>query len=317
MKTEQKKPSTRCLFSHESRYIPADGFTLIEVLVAIAIIGAMVGLLLPALQSARASARKVDCGNRLKQIALAAHGFETRSGHFPSFSVPDEVNPLRRQHNLFAFLLRDLEQSALADQYSFDHEWFEALRPTPETANLRLSKISIPSVLCPSSPQESLTGTADYAICVGLSSDSDGARQRLLNEGTITPRTDWRGMLAPIDPHSRRFLKIRRQDIGDGLSGTIMLCEDSARPDYYIAGTRRYDSGIAPVSGALWADPEGEFSVNVLCNGSLINCNNDNEIYSFHAEGANFAFGDGSVRFLAESVSAEALVSLTTRNAED
>lgn len=110
----------------------------------------------------------------------------------------------------------------------------------------------------------------------------------------------------------------------DGASHTIMFSPDAGRPMKFEDGVNKnvYSSSgvwLNPVSGARWASPDTEFWTHNICAGtrSMINCNNDNEVYSFHVGGGYFSFADGSVHFLADSLDIDVQVSLNTRAGED
>lgn len=310
--------------SNHREFSPLHGFTLIELLVVLGITGILFAITLPAVQSARESARKTGCTNNLRQVALAVHHFEARHTYFPpAFTNSDLKNPTRKKHNIISFLLADLEQQNLADQYSFEYHWFEALRPTPETSNRKLAETPIEGLKCPSSEWNEYAAASDYAVCTQISPRDHAARSRLLKAGLIRPRKQWVSMLYSFGENTLsgentgELRRVRRRQIGDGLSHSMMLFEDAGRPALYVAGRRVTGSGKEPLPGALWADSEAEFSIHDVCNNSLMNCNNGDEIYSFHISGCNFAFGDGSIRFLHENIDPDLFVSLFTSNAGD
>ncbi|MEO0532200.1 MAG: DUF1559 domain-containing protein [Planctomycetota bacterium] len=110
----------------------------------------------------------------------------------------------------------------------------------------------------------------------------------------------------------------------DGLSKTFMLFEDAGRPLHFVLGENIEDSdgdgNLGVESGGGWAD---ENSYGVLGNSidcgatTLMNCSNWDEIYSFHAGGAMFLYGDGSVHYHGEDLDNELFITLFTRAAGD
>jgi prepilin-type processing-associated H-X9-DG protein len=104
-----------------------------------------------------------------------------------------------------------------------------------------------------------------------------------------------------------------------------MIFEDAARPEKFdqyknlVDGITNAESTNATVAtGRNWADHQSFYDVHELCGGTqMMNCTNDNEIYSFHVGGCNFTMGDGSVRLFQENMNAEVFVSLFTRAGGD
>jgi prepilin-type N-terminal cleavage/methylation domain-containing protein/prepilin-type processing-associated H-X9-DG protein len=269
------------------------GFTLVELLVVIAVIGTLVALLLPAVQSAREAARRAQCSSHLKQIGLGILNYESTHHVFPPTFTRDP------DHHLLTFLLPYVEQQAAYAKYTFAKDWSAA-----ENKTARDTEIAI--FICPSTPGQRKY-CSDYAAGTRIESR---VWKPLVSSGAITMRTQWLNVF--VDD-AWRCTAIA--EVTDGLSNTFMLFEVAGRPDSYRLGILEPGRTI---SGARWADDESPFWVQRMCNGSqLVNCSNNNEICSFHPTGANFLYGDGSARFHSETIDPETFVSLFTRAAGD
>ncbi|RIK80724.1 MAG: hypothetical protein DCC67_08990 [Planctomycetota bacterium] len=314
-------------------------FTLVELLVVIAIIGVLVALLLPAVQAARESARRSQCTNHLKQMALATLNYDEAKKELPPIYVflpRPNFRPIPAPaHGTHIYLLPYLEQQAIFDAYDFTVRW-------NHINNRKAIDVSISTFICPSAPaptertRETANGdpggaVADYGVNGRI---SPCAVPVLLATG-IKQRPDWQHLFTGVkeyedfDSHCNggRVLpgqdgKTRLQLVTDGLSNTILYCPDAGRPDFWEDGinkTVRPSGALQQASGSRWADPDNEWWSHEICAGgtSLMNCNNENENYSFHVGGGMYAFADGSVHFLPSTMDIDIQVSLMTRAGDD
>ncbi|MEO1527087.1 MAG: DUF1559 domain-containing protein [Planctomycetota bacterium] len=140
-----------------------NGFTLIELLVVIAIIGIMVGLLLPAVQSAREAARRMQCQNNLKQLALATHNFESTYKEFPPGLTTFQFRPNPSGsvvnwygNTMFAYLLPFVEEPGIYERWDWSDTFAASQKNTSDPAQPGLRNRNAPSAsmvrtfLCPS-----------------------------------------------------------------------------------------------------------------------------------------------------------------------
>jgi prepilin-type N-terminal cleavage/methylation domain-containing protein/prepilin-type processing-associated H-X9-DG protein len=295
------------------------GYTLVELLVSIAIIAILIGLLVPAVQKVREAANRTQCANNLKQLGLAFHDYHDSKRAFPPAFVnngPYGTSGFSFTHGWGAFLLPFIEQEALAKLYRWDLPLYEVGNQPVMTQHLSVFQ-------CPSTPEPNrfmefgpfaFFGTkgacGDYAATLGLD-------PVLVQQGLVPAVGDLRGVLtpAPTLAHVRH--------ITDGTSNTILLAEAAGRPRLWQAGRMGPDQKL---EGGAW----NHFKGGIVLRGSLpdgtwpkvpgpcaINCINDGELYAFHPGGANTVFADGSVHFLSAGTNIRVLAALITRAGEE
>jgi prepilin-type N-terminal cleavage/methylation domain-containing protein/prepilin-type processing-associated H-X9-DG protein len=286
------------------------GFTLVELLVVIAIIGILVGLLLPAVQSAREAARRIQCTNNLKQIVLAMHNFEGAYKYLPYGDRLNDAHPQKVGPGVQ--VLPFLEQASLSSQYNWKINWYD-----PGNSEVVRTKLNV--FFCPSTPNggrefSSTEGgvpftaaTADYMPPSGI-----GNNEKLFLQNTYGMNiADDKAMLTKKVKTPNRL-----RDTTDGLSNSIMYTECAGKPDVWCNG--KMTGGFNYKTG--WASHATGFDPRMIAPGKCsgvgsctINCTNDQGVYSFHPGGANVGMGDGSVRFLTSSLSPEVFAGLLTR----
>ena len=326
-------------------------FTLVELLVVISIIGMLVGLLLPAVQSAREAARRTQCLNNLKQIGLALLAFENDNGVFPQafrpFPTADPAAPSGTGSygpSAFVLILPYLEQKGLYDQINIAKAALDPVNMPPKNP---VYSTAISTFLCPSAPGSS---TVDYANELSNSFNNFGVSVSFA-PGLIFGRTDYApdaGMQADLPGISINAGAsiiceppdgpVRVAQVTDGMSHTFLVNEDAGRPGWYgsqgPAAVPGYTgaSGTAPQGGGAWADPLNYIATNgsdpsgsgIAAGGGFMGipvapwtcgngCSNDSEIFAFHPGGSNTLFGDGSVQFVVNQLTMNQVQALLSR----
>ena len=301
------------------------GFTLVELLVVITIIGILISLLLPAVQSAREAARRVQCQNNLKQLGLGVLLHHEAQGFFPTGgkycraigdpdagfrSYLDTNGSFAGQPGGWLYnILPYIEQSAVHD--------LGAGRTASEKRALWSDQVTKPItiVFCPTRRRPGAWGLGSWAGTNPTYDNIDCPDLLARNDYAVNcGDTAYKPTPGDFSTHtgiSYYASEIRMADVKDGSSNTYLAGEKSINPDHYLTGFDYGDDGSA-YCGHNWqigrwtnvAYPPGQDRAGIIRAGSF---------GSAHAAGLNMAFCDGSVRTISYSIDPQVHADLGNR----
>lgn len=265
------------------------GFTLVELLVVIAIIGVLVALLLPAVQQARESSRRTQCGNNLKQIGLAIHSFEDTYKTIP-------YTRLDTRETYAVLLLPFLEQNNLFSKWDMNKQYYDQL---PEVRETTLSAYVCPSRRKP--PAKSLDGdvhqdgtrphipggVSDYTSCAGTPAGTNDYYEGgtfsgvLYDEKTAANGVFW-----------YKGKPLRFASVTDGISNTLFVGEKHVRAKF------------VNLEGSVYNGDHGNSFKKAGIGAPLVRnpTTSSGNFGSWHPGVCQFVFGDGSVRALRSEI---------------
>jgi prepilin-type processing-associated H-X9-DG protein len=314
--------------------------TLVEILVVISIIALLMGLLLPAVQATREAARRATCANNMKQLGVAILGFETARGHLPSGSSVTDTNQ-QWGGSWVAHILNYSEQTNFHRGLRFDCN--NAFHTGVGCNDAALADFLPDWMFCPSSPLEKFKTTSfsgrtsirGYGTYVGIS----GGYPDPVDARRVANVRDYQGFMAS---NGTLFAngRLPADQVLDGMSNTFLVGEQSgvmfdmdkggakadlrsAGPYGSFMGANRGGPPCSTCSGWLSSYPRAynvttirhtlntrtaTFAAGMYKDGPNL------AVQSAHPGGGQMLFGDGSVRFVRESVSFESFKSQAIRD---
>ncbi len=305
--------------------VRSSGFTLIELLVVIAIIAVLIALLLPAVQAAREAARRAQCVNNLKQLALAVANYESANNVYPSAELDctcedAAAGTVHNGPSVFVAICPQMEQSVIYNAYNFAGSWRAG-------SNITVANAALNNLFCPSDPAVAQkTPLAPIFFTGALPAPTGTTLQQAHTSyagNTGIYWSDYRGSTLN-DPCYSVFVgsargtiigdgTINNASVTDGLSNTFMFSEQAFGmlcqncPSISQQLIRQWHAGFYyntefdaeyPIN-ALKRVPVATFPVGYNTGGDWVLLES---VSSYHAGGANFAFCDGSVKFIKETI---------------
>ena len=305
------------------------GFTLIELLVVIAIIAVLISLLLPAVQAAREAARRAQCINNLAQVILAVKNYESAHEVLPPGTVnptgPIANTPVGYHHNWVAQILPFLELKPVYNHMNFGVGVYGV-----ENSSVRAVSLNV--LTCPSDGRAGWTSLASGSAAGPSAPAPMGSSYAGVHHDAEAP--------IDVTNHGVFFLNssVRYEEIGDGSAQTIFVGEHLLGPGDlgWASGTKATlrntgelinqtrptmlpvtppGPSVAVAAADSGANPAGGTAKKV--GGAAEDSRRVDPVGGFsshHPGGANFAFGDGSVKFLKNTMSSQIFQLLANRN---
>ena len=297
-----------------------EGFTLVELLVVIAIIGILIGMLLPAVQAVREAARRIQCGNQVRQLSLAMLNYESAHMHLPpGIQTADNAFGQARSEsglNWYVIVFPFVEQEPLFDDVS---EITDNLTNPNAAFNDPVATTVIPSIICPSCPME------DRNTVRPDSGDNAGKANYIGVWGIeVNGNSDWNDLAADPNTYDASvysgllFLdsEVEIGEITDGTSNTFIIAERDGAP--ISDGRTRAAATWCANRRAQWCNqclgPISQQQAYVINTVEDSNPAQWNAVSSQHTGGANFGRADGSVEFVADTISGDVYEALGTKS---
>ncbi|MBN2291891.1 MAG: DUF1559 domain-containing protein [Pirellulales bacterium] len=283
------------------------GFTLVELLVVVAIIGIMTSLLLPAVQSAREAARRSTCLDKLRQLGLAMQNYHVVNRSFPSgFVWPDRTM-------WSALVLPQLGEEALYSTMEFGVPWDKDNSPNERACSTVVSAFRCPSANAPY--HIDFEGIPDRVPCTYLACASG----KVIRESGSSCRAGDCNLDGVLFNNSR----IRIADIMDGTSYTMIVGESLPRFDvlgFDHEGNHQgvdhwYFGSTDELAGVNASEAVGSTAVeiNAVMNPGLTIDEKELCFSSNHPRGVHIVFADGHATFISETIDRNLWSSLGTR----